>query len=251
MADEKFVITRPFPSSGLGGNLLSMVGALYLCERTGRNLIVDWTKISELVDPSLNYFTTFFEPIRQWRSVKVYYVNGPDGVDPPVQYDEVEMFRPTPRQYRELLEQPDSRRCIFLQPFHYRILESAPITPAARFHYTREFYDRLTPRPHLQERLASHADRFERNIVVGLNVRTGNGEFGPGSAYHKRINMAIFARDRFLDRLQRACADCFAAFPRDIAAEGRIFVVTDCQSMQDMLLSIPNSFAARRTVGSA
>src|SRR6185295_11763906 len=47
---SQFVITRPFGNSGLGSNLLSMAGALYACERSGRHLIVDWTGMSELRD---------------------------------------------------------------------------------------------------------------------------------------------------------------------------------------------------------
>lgn len=58
--------------------------------------------------------------------------------------------------------------------------------------------------------------------------------------------MSIFARRSFLDRIQRACDDCFAAFPRAVASERAVYVVTDCQSMQETLLSLPDAFAVRK-----
>ena len=39
VSKTSFIITRPDPTSGLGANLLSMVGALYVCEQTKRPLV--------------------------------------------------------------------------------------------------------------------------------------------------------------------------------------------------------------------
>jgi hypothetical protein len=242
MPQSGFVITRPHATSGLGCNLLSMAAALYLCERTGRNLIVDWTGMSELQDSGRNYFLTFFEPIRRWRDVDVCYVNDPDRHCP--QYDRARCLEPDRSQFAGLFAEPQGGRDIYLHAYHYSLIESVERSQAEVFRYVRAFYAALTPRLHVRARLDAVRDQFEGRLVIGLNVRTGNGQFAAGP-YSNRVNSSIFDRPDFLDRLRRACRDCAAGFPRAVRDDCRIFIVTDCAPMQATLLRLPNAFAVR------
>src|SRR6185295_213927 len=149
----KYVITRPFPGSGLGANLLSMVGALYVCEQTGRALIVDWTGMDALRDKQTNYFVAFFEPIRKWRAIDIFYVNDPDDPSRCAPKSDADAFRPTDEQLRDLLDGRIAEPAVLLQPFLYdRVFRRTPLTRAAVFHYTRAFYEQLTPPPVLRTR---------------------------------------------------------------------------------------------------
>jgi hypothetical protein len=243
---ERFIITRPHPNSGLGANLLSIVGALYVCEQTKRPLIVDWTGMAELRDKEINYFPAFFEPIRRWREVDVFYVNDPDLPERSVSYQAEEALEPSDEQYRELARGQVGDRNVCLRRFHYyTVFRRSPLTPPAVFHRTRDFFRELVPRPALRRRMVDLQSRFERNIVVALNVRTGNGEFEPGKPYWNRVNTAIFRRPTFVDRLYRACRDCVEGFPPELRSDLAVFVVTDVREMQRRLLEIPGAFAVR------
>lgn len=247
MDDTPYVITRPDPGSGLGANLLSMVAALYVCERTGRSLIVDWTSMAALRDTETNYFLAFFEPMRAWRAVNIYYVNDTANPARSRRYDAAHALRPAGSDYKHILDGRFDDRAILLEPFHYhRVFKNSPLTPAALFHYTREFYQQLTPRPHLRDRLAALRARFEQGLVVGLHVRSGNGEFAKGGPYENRVKTAIFDHGTFIERIHRACRDCVAGFPAALRSDLAVFVATDSSQMQERLLRIPGAFAVRQ-----
>ena len=157
------------------------MGALYICEQTKRPLIVDWTGMAALRDKQINYFPAFFEPIRRWRDVDVFYVNDPDVPARSVSYQAEEAFEPGDDQYRELATGKAGDRNVCLRRFHYyTIFRRSPLTPSAVFHRTRDFFRELAPRPALRRRIADLQPRFERSIVVALHVRSGNGEFERG-----------------------------------------------------------------------
>jgi hypothetical protein len=242
-----FIITRPDPTSGLGANLLSMVGALYVCEQTKRPLVVDWTGMAPLRDKEINYFPAFFEPIRRWRGVDVLYVNDPDAPELSVAYRQDGICEPTDEECGDLVAGRIGDGHLWLRRFHYyRIFRRSLLSPAAVFHYTREFFQQLVPRPPLGKRMEELRPLFERNIVVALNVRSGNGEFDRGKPYWNRVNTSIFRRRTFEDRVYRACRDCLAGFPRELRSDLAIFVATDARDMQQRLLTLPGSFALRK-----
>jgi hypothetical protein len=244
---QSFIITRPDPSSGLGANLLSMVGALYLCEQTQRPLVVDWTGMAPLRDKQVNYFPAFFEPIRRWRDVDVLYVNDPDAPELRAVYEQEGVRDPADDEYGDLVAGRTGDGHVWLHRFHYyRIFRRSPLSPAAVFHRTREFFQQLVPRPPLRRRMEDLRPLFEQHIVVALNVRSGNGEFDPGKPYWNRVNTSVFGRRTFEDRLYRACRDCLAGFPQELQADLAIFVVTDAREMQQRLLTLPGAFALRK-----
>jgi len=250
VSDRGFVITRPYRDSGLGNNLLSMVGALYLCERTGRSLIVDWTENEHLVDKRTNYFVKFFEPLRRWRGVEIFYVND-DEADQPVHYDLSDVVRLDGGPVREALSGAITARYVFLEALHYRAVfdHCEEMTATALFHYTRGFYRSLVPRPAVLALLGSRRAGFDGRTVIGLNVRTGNGHplFLPGAVYERRFNQTILTRADFPARAYQACRDCASRLPDDVRGDFGVFVVSDDPRMQRRLVdTIPNAFAVRQ-----
>jgi len=249
LSDSRFVITRPHPSSGLGSNLLSLVGALYLAERTGRRLIVDWTGIESLRDRSVNYFVAFFEPIRTWHDVDVVYVND-DDPRRTMRYAADDVFRLTSDHMAEALDGKLDHPYLYLDDFHYFKVFRACVrsTPLERFRYTKEFYQALTPRPALRARLDAARATFAGDVVVALNVRMGNAHptWRKGGHYANHVRQDVFERADFLARAYRACVDCVARLPREAWGPPRVLIVTDGAAMQRRLLTIPGAFAVRK-----
>jgi hypothetical protein len=249
MSDAGFVITRPQPGAGAGGNLLSMVGALYLCEKTGRSLIVDWTENDHLLDKHANYFLALFEPLRRWRGIDIFYANDDDPTRS-AHYDAAGVVRPETSQMRDALAGKISAPYLCLEAFHYhRIFDRCPeMTPSSLFHYTRQFYRALVPQGIVRSLVASRRRPFEERVVIGLNVRTGNGHplYQAGAVYGTRFNQTIFTRSDFAARALRACRDCAARLSDELRREFAVYVVSDDERMQRRLLDeIPNAFALR------
>jgi hypothetical protein len=85
-------------------------------------------------------------------------------------------------------------------------------------------------------------------FVVGVNVRTGNGQyFAKGQPYHGRVDIGIFSdRDAFLARLERACRRCAARLPRPLRDDFVVFYATDSAEMAESLARLPNAVTRRR-----
>jgi hypothetical protein len=241
-----YLVTRPYRNSGLGANLLSMAAALYACEQTGRTLVVDWTGMVHLRDTQLNFFPVFFEPRRSWNAVPIVYAHDPDDPSAGFTYDPAAVLEPAAAQYGDLLAGRIDHPLVRLEAFHYRLFDASALPRPAVVHYTRRFFEWLTPRPFLRARLDEARTRFDRQVVIGLHVRSGNGEFAAGSQYWNRVNTAIFERDSFARRLQRACEDCVRRLPDAMHADSAIFIATDSQDMQQRLLKLPRAFALRQ-----
>ncbi|MBV8480102.1 MAG: hypothetical protein JOY72_07330, partial [Actinobacteria bacterium] len=73
---ERFIVTRPYPGSGIGSNLVSFAGAVWLAGRLGRGVMVDWRNSDFLRDKSVNLFTEFLEPVEEIQGVQVRYAAG-------------------------------------------------------------------------------------------------------------------------------------------------------------------------------
>ncbi len=240
----RFLITRPYPASGLGSNLLSMAGAFYACARSGRELIVDWTGMSEVRDPHVNQFLLCFEPIRSWGGVQVHYTHEPDAPHPE---RETDVVTAEADQIGDLLEGRIEARFVRLVAFHYdSIFQRSGLKAAAVADYTRGVYEQLTPTPLVRRAMARGDSHFASHAVIGMNLRTGNGQFAKGQIYEGRVNIGLFDRPDFDATLRRAYADCVAALPRHVRATAAIYVVTDCLSMQRRLLQLPGAFSLRR-----
>lgn len=248
MTESAFVVTRPTPGSGLGANLTSLAGAARAASALERSLLVDWRGMAELRDKSLNYFTTVYEPLDEVYGAPVCFAGAPDIFD----YTALEESqRPllTPGEMSRLLAAGSRRPEPYLVMQQWHGVERIVLNRSSRYvdqHYA-ELMRQLRPVERISTAVESFAEReFGGRFVVAVNIRTGNGQFKPGSGFEHRIDQTIFSDERrFLDNVLGAC--------RERAARGRsrdharIFVVTDCDWMHDLLMSLPDAVARRTT----
>src|SRR5262249_37456684 len=157
-------------------NLSSMAGALVLAERTGRTLVVDWRGQAQLPDKSLNYFTEFFTAPSEILGVPVLYAPVDLGDYGPESGDAT-WVEPDEAQRLALGATKPERPFVVCQTYH-GVDRVHPGSEAERFRFLREFYGRMRP---TDEVLRAADDWWAKNLggsfVVGVNVRTGNGQY--------------------------------------------------------------------------
>lgn len=245
MKDRGYVVTRPYPESGLGSNLASMAGALFLAERLGRDLVVDWRRMIFLVDPEHNYYTEFFEAVPVTQGVRVHYA-------PEVDYLEHqdETLELPPSRYRALLEGDDATlpRYLVLTPYHgLSRISSGDL--AADFYRLRAFYRELRLAPETQRQLDGFFDAHHRDtFVIGINLATGNMPPPEGHIYFNRFDTRIFKdEERFLRRIAFAVRLAVRGLPRYLRERSTIFYATDSSWGSELLGRLPRSHT-RRTV---
>lgn len=246
---KKFIISRPYEDSGLGANLLSFAGALYLAEKTNRDLIVDWTGLKNLNYREKNLFTEFFVPLRDYNGVNIIYSNeNGDGI---LDYDKSEVHEASLSDCFELLDGKEFPDNFYLYDFHYRILDkNKKLTREFIFYYVRSFYFRLQPQPSIAQKIDElYKKHFEDKYVICCAVRTGNGAFvkdGPYSMYINYINQKIISSPKFPLRLKRAAKRCTLNLQSYIASSTSYFIVTENEEMQKNLCnSLDNAFSIR------
>lgn len=244
---NRYVVTRPYPDSGIGSNLSSLAGAVWIARALGRTLIVDWRGMEALNDKSVNYFSEFFEQPPEIAGVPVVYA-GAAGTPDPGDDD---------RRWASVVEARallDAGRVdtpfLALQAYHGvdRIATSAD--PLVRHRFLKEIYTAIEP----QARIRTAIDDWAREHVaggpaVGINLRTGNGFwFYKGGPYRQRLDASIFSnRRRLLRKLERACADRMRGLPRPLRRRYTIFHTTDAEWSHGLLNELPNA-VARRTI---
>jgi hypothetical protein len=236
------VVTRPFPGSNVGSNLASLAGSVWLARQLGRELVVDWRGQSQLRDPSLNYFTEFFEAPPELLGVPVHYAPV-GGID----YGEL---TPTEPGYAHLMgtgQSPVPEQHLVLTTYHGPD-RLHPGPQPERFRFLRSFYRCIRPAAEIEERVESWwAETLDGSFVVGVNVRTGNGRyFGKGGQFEGRVNVSLFQDgERFLQVLDRACRARTRRLPREIRGGSKIFFATDSREMSELLARLPASTTRR------
>jgi hypothetical protein len=240
---RRFVVTRPYTDSNVGSNLASLAGALWLARRLNRELIVDWRGMSQLRDEDANYFTEFFEHPDTLLGVRVHYA--------PVagaEYEDVRRIGAGEAAALGSSRADPSDDYLVLEMFHGpdRIVVG---TEAERFAFLRAFYRGLRPGPEVRAAVDGWACELEAPFVVGVNARTGNGQyFGKGGQYAGRVDISVFEDDeRFLRAIERACRARTRPLPRSLRRNPRIFFATDSKAMSRLLARLPNS-TTRRTL---
>lgn len=248
MARGGFVVTRPYPESGLGSNLASMAGALWLAKRLGRDLIVDWRGTVFLEDRSLNYFTEYLAQLPEIQGVRVHYAPRPaagDHVDAPVE----ERLEIGASQHGELVAAGPGvlPRYLVLTPYHG--LDRMSTGDPAQDHYRlRDFYRSLR----LRDDVRLELDRFYEehladSFVVGVNIATGNMPSPTGRVYYGRFDVSLFEdRTRFLRKVERACDLAVRRLPRFLRQRRSIFYATDSEWGSQLLADLPNSHSRRK-----
>lgn len=243
---NRYVITRPFRDSNVGSNLASLAGALWLARELGRRLVVDWRGMTQLEDPTVNYFSEFFASPAVLQGVPVEYapVPGADDFDPASDPRAL-----SPAQARALLAPaaggPEGD--VLLQTYHgLDRLHPGPET--SRHRLLRAFYRELRAVPEI-ERLVGEwwSENAATCFVIGVNVRTGNGHyFGKGGSYESRVDISLFENQRrFLRTLERACRARLRSLPRNLRDDFAIFYATDSGAMSGLLSRLPNAITRR------
>ena len=246
---EKFVVTRPYPGSGIGSNLVSLAGAVWLAGRLGRGVIVDWRNSNFLRDKTANLFTEFLEPVGEIQGVQVQYADGAevpwdvaDGTEGVRVLDLLEVGR--------LVSSASDDRYLVLTPFHGYERIGAGGDALERFRRLRSFFASIAPREFLRREIeefaASHD--FADSFVVAVNIATGNGDYRRGSPFYGRVKVEVFDhKERFLRMVSYARAMALRRLPDYLRERAVTFVATDDATMHELLLRLPNA-VTRRTV---
>lgn len=245
---DGYLVTRPFPESNVGSNLASMAGALWLAGELDRTLVVDWRGLSQLSDPSLNYFSEFFATPPELAGGRVLYAPAPEA-------GAYEEGAPGTRLI-ELEEAYELRvgnattdaGTLVVQRYH-GLDRIHPGPDAERFRLLRTCYGDVRPAPELAALVdgwwTEHCDGAS---VVGVNVRTGNGRyFGKGMPYANRVATSVFEnRERFLRVIERAVRARLQRLPRSLRDDFVVFYATDSAWMSELLGRLPNAATRRR-----
>lgn len=251
MSAERFLVTRPHPKSGVGSNLASLAGAVWLARESGRTLIVDWRGLVFLRDKTINYFTQFFRSVPEIMGVPLLYAPAveADGYADEQDDDALVVALDDYRNARDIAGRSLAPSVVLT---HYHPLDRLDRAgdPLQQLIFTRRVYDRILPRSDLQSEIDDFAgEHLAYPFVIGINVATGNGLFEKGSPYYmSRIdNPTLENEDRLLSRLERACTRCTRTLPRYLRGSARVFYATDSAPMSALLSELPNS-VTRRTV---
>ncbi len=243
-----YVVTRPYPDSNIGSNLSSIAGAVYVAQALGRELIIDWRGMRQLRDAKLNYFSEFFRQPDELAGVPVHYAPIGDA-DYSESSPDATWLEPGYAFLAAADPPADLRRFVVLRSYHG--LDRVHAGPeSARFRLLRQIYRRIGPVQAIEDSLEGwRREHLHAGFVVGVNVRTGNGQyFGKGEQYVGRVDVSLFDDERrFLRLLERACRARLAPLPKALRDDFQIFYATDSGEMSALLALLPNSIT-RRTV---
>ncbi len=243
-----YVVTRPYRDSNVGSNLSSIAGAVWLAGRLGRSLIVDWRGQAQLRDKSLNYFAEFFEKPSEILGVPVLYAPADAG-----EYAEGSpgAWWVEPGEAARLAAGVESTDATFVvcQTFH-GVDRLHPGPETERFGFLRSFYRSIRPALFVREAADRWwTDNCDGAFVVGVNVRTGNGQhYGKGMPYAGRVDISIFEnRERFMRKLEAACRARTRRLPKPLRDDFVVFHATDSPTMSELLGRLPGA-RTRRSV---
>jgi hypothetical protein len=231
----------------VGSNLSSLAGAAYVAHTLERELVVDWRGMRQLRDPELNYFSEFFTQPPRLENVPVHYAPVANA-DYSESSPEAEWLEPGYAYLAAAERATGLRRFVVLRLYHGpdRV---HPGPESERLRLLERVYRGIAPAP----RIVSAIDAWwHKNVragfVVGVNVRTGNGQyFRKGDQYAARVDISLFENeDRFLRLLERACRSRLARLPRHVRDDFQIFYATDSAEMSTMLGRLPNALTRRR-----
>lgn len=250
-ADLPAVVTRPFPGSGLGSNLLSLAGAVWMAGRLGRRVLIDWRGMLELKDQSLDYFMEFFEPPGRIHDVAIghslledsYLAASADGL-PFISANEAAALVRSGAAPKE--------HYVVVQAYHGldRMLGGTGDDPLRERHrFLKGFYASIRPRSDVRAAIDHwYQEHLLGSFVIGVNIRTGNGSprFTKGGLYTGRFDQRVIGDSRFLQKINQACKDRLSSLPRFLRHNHhRILIVTDSGPMHAQLTRLPEAVARR------
>jgi len=241
-----YVVARAARGPGIGTRLLSLAGAVWLARRLGRAVVIDWRRSAYLEDPALDYFTELFEPVPEILGVPVLLL--PDAPD----------HRFAPEDERIKLHASQCRKLLsgggtvprFLISAGVLTLEDLDPSGDVLEHdaFLRAFYGRIAPRADIAEALeAWYREHLRGRVVVGVNVSSGNGSFGPDRKKARgRVDTRTFDDEqRLLERLERACDVATGDLPGAVRARRKVFFATDSTATAELLGRLPGALTRR------
>jgi hypothetical protein len=251
--DKRAVVTRPFPESGLGSNLMSLAGAVWLAGRLRRCVVVDWRGMVDLKDPSLDYFLEFFEPLQAVHGVRIEHSLLESGYMTASSENDVRFMSPNEAASIGRSRADSRERYLGLQAYHGLDRINGGFTNEQlreRHRFLKTFYTSITPRRELRAEIDDwYTEHLLGSFVIGVNIRTGNGgsAFTKGGAYAERFDQSVLHRRQFLKRVGKACDDRLRRLPRFLRSGHRqIVVVTDSAWMQALLTRLPGAVSRRK-----
>lgn len=246
MSSKRVIITRPYQGSGVGSNISSLIGALYLARKIGADLAIDWTNLDELRDKSINGFQRFFAIGDDFEGTRISHLklgDLPDRVELPVSGDAL-----------RALVAGDAPLIAQLTRYHGldRIRVLAPdicAAPVDEIDFQRRVYLAIEPAEGIAAKLESwSAANFGTRFIVGLNVRMGNGLFDKGAQYRLRVNTRVFrSAEVFRAGVARAIGDLTKNLPAAARDGVRVFFAADSRTMHDWLIA-QSGFVTRRHI---
>jgi len=247
MSAASFVVTRPIPESGLGSNLASLAGAWWLAKRLGRDLIVDWRGMVFLKDPSINYFTRYFQAVTHIEGVRVHYapstVAGDHLAEPPDRVRQV-----AAGEHKALVAAGSAALPTYLVLSAYHGMNRMTGGESAENQEReRRVFEAVALRPEVQAKADAFYDaNFSDSFVVGVNIATGNLLPAGARSYFGRFDTSILAdHERFLRQLRRATQLCARRIPLGLSGT-RIFYSTESDWMAELLSRLPDARTRRR-----
>ncbi len=243
--EQRFVVTRPFPGSGIGSNLVSMAGAVWLAGRLRRELIVDWRATDFLQDKSLNLFPEYLDPVEEIQGVRVRYAHAGD---PNWSQEGDGVRKLDPSEVGRVIAGGSEDRFLVITPYHaYERIEAGG-NPLERFRRLRDFYSYIQPCERLRrviDEFAAEA-RMDDAFVVAANIATGNGDYRRGTKAYGRVKVEIFDHERrFLRMVSVARSLAIRRLPRYMRDRALTFVATDDANMRALLMQLPNAVTRR------
>jgi len=225
-----------------------MAGALWLAQRLDRPLVVDWRGQAQLRDKSLNYFVEFFETPSEILGVPVRYAPADVG-DYSQGSPGARWVEPDEAARLASAAETTDEEFIVCQTFH-GVDRLHPGPESQRFRFLRSFYRSIRPTELVREAADTWwYENCDGAFVVGVNVRTGNGQYyGKGMRYTGRVDISLFDdRERFLRKIEAACRARVRRLPKQIRGDFVVFYATDSAAMSELLSRLPGA-RSRRTL---
>lgn len=245
MRSPRYVVTRPYPDSGLGSNLASLAGAWWLAKQLDRDLIVDWRGMVFLKDSSINYYTRYLESIPAIDGVRMHYAPSPDAGDHLAEEESVRAIAAGEHSALVAAGSAALPRYLVLSAYHglNRMTDYSPEDQDRE----RMVFRALELRPEVQAKSdAFYDENFSDAFVIGLNIATGNLAPTGTRTYFGRFDTSILAdHERFLRHVLRATRLCARRLPRE-PGDVRIFYATESDWMSELLSRLPDARTRRR-----
>jgi hypothetical protein len=245
VAGNVWIVAKSPSEDGIGSRLFHFSEAVWLAQKFGCSVIVDWRGTPFLKDKGLNYFSELLVPLPEILGVPITYPPGPD-------LEEYE--RALDGDLPELAVEDLRRRAskppptpVYLLAMHTLGLADYPELRRGYRAFRSSFYRHIAPRPEVAEPLEAWYDAHLRgHFVVGVNVATGNGLFAPGAESEGYVDTSVFDdEDGFVRSIELACEKATKRLTGARKRDYKIFVATDSAYVSGLVRRLPRAVTRR------